>query len=109
MAYPFVERMWLGIGILLTLTYPVAARGSMAGKAVSVSGKVLVRNENAGKVETKFLKPGDEVEGGTVINTDSAGSVKLLLADKSIIDLGPSTLFKVNHYKADSGLSDRDV
>src|SRR4051812_21941295 len=108
MAY-FAERMWLGIGILLTLGYPLAARGETAGKAVSVSGKVLVRNENSGKVETKFLKPGDDVDGGTVINTDSVGAVKLLLNDKSIIDLGPSTLFKVNHFKTPEGLADRDV
>lgn len=79
-----------------------------AGKAVSVSGRVLVRNEEGNEKKMTFLKPGDSVSKGTVINTSSVGNVKILMTDKTVLDLGPSTLFKVKEYELKQG-SDRTV
>jgi hypothetical protein len=79
-----------------------------AGKIASVSGKVLARTETRGKTPTRTLKPGDEIFSGDVLNTSNDGSVKILFSDKTIIDLGPSSLFKVDDYQLKGG-SDRKV
>lgn len=79
-----------------------------AGQAVSISGKVLVRNAATQSMQMNFLKPGDKIEKGSIINTGSDGSAKLLMTDKTILDLGPSSLFKVNDYALNS-LNDRKV
>lgn len=79
-----------------------------AGKIASVSGKVLARTEAKGKTPTRTLKPGDEIFAGDVLNTSNDGSVKILFSDKTIIDLGPSSLFKVDDYQLKGG-SDRKV
>jgi hypothetical protein len=78
------------------------------GSAVSVSGKVLMRNESAATAQMVFLKVGDKIQVGSIINTGSNGAVKLLMTDKTIVDLGPSSLFKVNEYQLKKG-SDRSV
>ena len=79
-----------------------AANG--VGKVVSVSGKVMARVEGADKGRkgipaTRFLKAGDEILQSDVINTGSDSSVKILFSDQSIMDLGPSTLFKVEEFQ----------
>ncbi|MBI3535556.1 MAG: FecR domain-containing protein [Deltaproteobacteria bacterium] len=79
-----------------------------SGKAVSVAGRVLVRSEDGKTSKMSFLKSGDSVTKGSVINTSSTSAVKLLMTDKSVLDLGPSTLFKVNEYKLNQ-TSDRQV
>ena len=81
-----------------------------AGEIVSVSGNALIRQENQkGKSEAPFqLKPGQNVYAGDVINTGSDGAVKILLKDKSIVDVGASALFKVEKFKLNHG-SDREV
>ncbi len=78
------------------------------GKAVSVSGKVLLRNELDQNVKMTVLKAGDSLLEGSIINTESGGTAKLLMTDKSIVDIGPSTLFKIDEYKLKS-VSDRKV
>jgi len=78
------------------------------GSAVSVSGKVLMRNDSTTAAQMTFLKVGDQLEVGSIINTGSDGAVKLLMTDKTIVDLGPSSLFKVNEYQLKNG-SDRTV
>ena len=80
----------------------------IAGTIVSVSGKVLVRNTMDDAPKMTLAKAGDKIAAGSVINTDSAGSVKLMLTDKSIIDLGASTLFRVDEYSLKNG-PDRKV
>ncbi|NDG83987.1 MAG: hypothetical protein EBX52_02990 [Proteobacteria bacterium] len=78
------------------------------GKAVSVTGKVMSRVEGADKGRkgvpaTRFLKTGDEIYRSDVINTGSDSSVKILFSDESIMDLGPSTLFKVEEFQNTKG------
>ena len=85
-----------------------AFAATSAGKIASVSGKVLARTEAKGKTPTRTLKPGDEIFAGDVLNTSNDGSVKILFSDKTIIDLGPSSLFKVDDYQLKGG-SDRKV
>jgi ferric-dicitrate binding protein FerR (iron transport regulator) len=82
----------------------------VAGKAVSTSGDVLVRNEDssAGAPRMRKLKSGDDILKGDVINTSSSATAKLLLTDRSVLDLGGATLFKVDEYDRRNG-SDRKV
>ena len=97
---------------ILFIVLCCAAIGSRAseivGQAVSVSGKVLIRSEGSQTMQMNFLKPGDKINQGAIINTVSNGAVKLLMTDKTVLDLGPSSLFKVNEYQLKSG-SDRKV
>ena len=79
-----------------------------SGKVVSISGRVLSRNDRDKTPHMNFMKTGDAIAPGTIINTDSTSSVKLLMSDKTILDLGPSTLFKINEYKLNGG-ANREV
>ena len=74
----------------------------ISGKAVSMMGRVLIRNERQ-TGGARELKVGDAVVAGDVVNTRNDSTVKLLMTDKSILDLGPSTLFKVDEYSLRSG------
>ena len=82
--------------------------GDASGKVVSISGRVLSRNDRDKTPHMTFMKTGDIIAPGSIINTDSTSSVKLLMSDKTILDLGPSTLFKISEYKLNGG-SDREV
>lgn len=87
-----------------------AADEEYIARAVSVSGKVLARGEGSGNVQMTFLKPGDKLFKGAIVNTGSNGSVKLLMTDRTILDLGPSSLFKMNDYQMKKGeVGDRKV
>lgn len=80
-----------------------ASTEEQAGQVVNVSGRVLVRNEDQSKPDLKILKAGDTISQGTVLNTSSVGNAKLLMTDKTVLDLGPSTLFKVKEYQHKKG------
>lgn len=107
------DRMTFGFYIVLS-TFALSASSAFSaedfiGRAVSVTGKVLVRGEGTGSQMT-FLKAGDKLFKGTILNTGSGGTVKLLMTDRTILDLGPSSLFKVNDYEIQTGnVGDRKV
>ena len=106
----YVGRVPLGM-LIIALIF-VSARafgGEAAGEVVSVQGSVFVRPDGrkAGH-ELKPAKAGDSVYAGDVVNTPSNGKIKILMKDKSIIDLGSSALFKVEHFSGNSG-SDRQA
>lgn len=92
---------------VIALANPLFA-AETAGRVVGVEGKVLLRNSDTEKPETRILKVGDVVEKGSTLNTSSAATVKLLMTDKTILDIGASTLFKVDDYQLKGG-SDRVV
>ncbi|RYZ61250.1 MAG: hypothetical protein EOP09_20205, partial [Proteobacteria bacterium] len=79
-----------------------------AGQIVTVSGKVLSRNENTKTTQLILLKSGDKIYEGSVVNTGPQGTAKLLMADRTIIDLGPASVFKVNEFKLNQ-VSNRTV
>ncbi len=92
---------------LQTLIHP-AWSDEAAGRVVSLSGKVLVRLESQDEAALRELKAGDSIRSGEIINTGSSGKVKLLMSDRTIIDLNSSTLFKVDEYELKGG-KDRKV
>lgn len=95
--------------ILLTIFLAVSVSAAeKAGKVVTVNGLVLLRNENDPNSKGKPVQVGDEFEEGAIINSSSGGSAKLLMSDRTIIDLGPSTLFKVSEFKT-KNVGDRQV
>lgn len=101
----------LSVSLAATLaTTTCAAEEDYIARAVSVSGKVLARGEGTGNVQMTFLKPGDKLYKGAIVNTGSNGAVKLLMTDRTILDLGPSSLFKMNDYQLKKGeVGDRKV
>ncbi len=97
--------------IPLLLVAALSAQASdVAGRVVSVEGSVLVRADSGkkGVSSSHPAKAGDVIRQNDVINTASNGKLKILLGDKTIVDLGPSTLFKVAEYQANHG-PDRNV
>jgi hypothetical protein len=96
--------------IIASASVASAAEDDYIARAVSVSGKVLARGEGGGNVQMAFLKPGDKLYKGSIVNTGSNGAVKLLMTDRTILDLGPSSLFKMNDYQLKPGeVGDRKV
>src|SRR5690606_12059856 len=97
---------------LVALSVPIerafAAEGPLAGHVVSVSGSVLLRKDGKEAGAPHQLKPGDQVRQGDVINTSSDGKAKLLLQDRTIVDVGSSALFHVSKFAKNNG-EDRDV
>lgn len=87
---------------------PLASASEVAGQIVSVKGRVLIRREEKGAGPAQFARAGSDVRQGDIINTPSNGGVKILLKDKTVVDLGPSALFDISHFKANSG-KDREV
>lgn len=72
----------------------------VAGKVVSLSGKV--------SSQKKDLSAGDSIYAGDVIQTAKNASAKILLTDKTVLDLGSATEFKVDEYVLRHG-NDRNV
>jgi hypothetical protein len=101
----------LVVGGLAVGTPTAHAAEDYIARAVSVSGKVLARSESVdGAIRMTFLKPGDKLYQGSIVNTGSNGAVKLLMTDRTILDLGPSSLFKLNDYQFDKAkMGDRKV
>jgi hypothetical protein len=86
-------------------TQPAGAK-EVAGDIVSVRGTVFIRQDRStGRMPASPPKavPGEMVYSGDVINTSSDGGVKILMKDKTIVDIGPSTLFKLDEYMQRNG------
>lgn len=90
------------VSIAITFIVSTAQAADYAARVVSVEGTTLIRQDK-GSDNPKPLKVGEQVFPGQVINTGSKARVKLLFADKSIVDIGPSSLFKISEYKANQG------
>ena len=93
--------------LLLFLGTAWAGDAPVAGKVVSLSGQVTAKNQ-ATPNQQRYLKPGDAVTSGDWIQTDSQASIKLLMSDRTVFDLGPSSSFKLNEYQLRNG-EDRTV
>jgi hypothetical protein len=84
-----------------------SAEQNLAGAIVSV--KDLAYILPGGKASAKVAaKPGASIHVHDSITISDSGAVKILLSDHSIIDLGPSTVFKIDEYLQKHG-SDREV
>lgn len=93
----------------LLIAAPALAAEEAAGEIASVQGIAFVRPDGRqASGALKPAKPGDPVHAGDVINTSSTGKIKLILKDKSIVDVGPSALFKIDGFKKNGG-EDRQV
>jgi hypothetical protein len=84
---------------------------ALAGEIVVVQGKVMIRSEKDGPGSgvSRVAEAGGAVYPDDVVNTSSESKIKILLKDKSIIDLGPSSLFKVDHFDGAQGTTGRKV
>ena len=102
-----------GIGIILSSWFFSFSASALerdganlqsAGEIVSVQGKVYVRQESSDKAQQQLrLHPAQNIYVGDIINTSSDGAVKILLKDKTIVDVGPSSLFKVDQFALKEG------
>jgi len=105
-------RSALALTALVAVSAPAGAAEAdgrqIAGEVVSVSGKVFIRQDGrAASGPLAAAKGGDALRAGDIVNTSSDGQVKLLLKDKTVVDLGPSALFKVEKFDPKNG-TDRE-
>jgi hypothetical protein len=80
-----------------------ASSDEEAGEVITTEGIVFIRADNQATREPRPAKPGDKLKTGDVVNTSSNGKIKILLKDKTIVDLGPSALFKVEKFAKNDG------
>jgi len=102
-----VSLIWVILIYFCFSNISISSEGEVAGRVVASQGEAKVRNDLKKKGLTD-LKVGDRLYKGDVVNTSSDGAVKLLMSDKTILDIGPSSLFKVNEYKL-KNVNDRQV
>jgi len=85
-----------------------AGQAVPVGKVVTITGLVLIRpNSSDTSRKVHALKPNEPLYEGDVINTSSTGNAKLLLADRSIIDVTGGSMFHLKSLKGDG--PDRQV
>lgn len=97
-----------GALLFLTPTSTMAA-ADLAGEVVSVEGTAFIRADaRASAGAPKPAKGGDPIRQGDVLNTASDGKVKIMMKDRTIVDIGPSALFKIDEFKANQG-ANREV
>jgi hypothetical protein len=82
-------------GLIVIGSGTTSAADRAIGHVVTAQGGALIRSERPGGRPIRVAKAGDEVFVGDTVNTASSGNVKLLLVDKTIIDIGSSALFTV--------------
>jgi hypothetical protein len=72
------------------------------GRAAALDSAVVVRINGAPTVEragkSAALRPADSVSVGDVIVTDAAAKVKLLLADDSVLAIGPKSRVAIDQF-----------
>ena len=86
--------MTLAVPLVLSTGVPSSARGGESAWVARINGSpTLMRAEK--KVE---LHRGDTVDVGDIIETDDRSKVKILLADDSILDIGPATRVAVDQF-----------
>lgn len=82
--------------LLLSLLFPVLVlatpQGNPTGKVVQIVGSA--------KAAERALGYGDAVYAGEVIRTDAASRVKILMTDRSIIDIGEDSAIRIRTYPA---------
>ena len=86
----------INIGFLVLFTVGQSLQGvsvpnNAVGRVVTVKGNILVRGQS--------LRAGDYILQQDVIETDANSAAKLLLNDRTIVDIFPSSSFKVNEFK----------
>lgn len=96
------------VAVAAEQTQQQASQKEEAGTIVSVAGVVFVRADGKLSAGLQPAKPGDKVFPNDVINTSSNGKVKVLMKDKTIVDVGPAALFKVDHFNKNTG-TDREA
>ena len=88
------------IGLIAHSSLSFAGEIVPAGRVVSIKGRVYA--------DARLLRHGDSVFQGETIKTETNSSLKLLMDDRSIVDLGPSTHFKLSRC-ALNDMTDREV
>lgn len=98
---------FLGLSLALPLkaeTRRISKRGPAeeepAAKVVSINGRV--------RSGERWLKPGDALVVGDVVRAEEESGAKLLLADKSVIDVSASSSLRIESFVPNSG-ADREV
>src|SRR5689334_13242175 len=89
--------MQLRLSVLLglaSLAVPAAA-AEPAGRAVVVRGSVTLQSSDGG---SRALAPGDFVYAGDGVSTEADAHVRLLMTDKSLLDLGSKSSIRVAEY-----------
>src|SRR6185295_3404264 len=83
-----VALLWAAVGAVFAQ--------APAGNVVSVVGQVTVRRPAALEAPAKVGSP---VYAGDTVVTGADSAAKVMTADHSILDLGPSTAFRIEEFE----------
>ncbi|MCM0605556.1 MAG: FecR domain-containing protein [Xanthomonadaceae bacterium] len=101
-----IVRLLFALSFIYSTSVLAEELKNKTARIFSLSGAVKIQSAD-GKERSaavaEHLAPGDQIK------TALGSSVKLLLADDSVIDLGPGSVFKINEINTDGKLVDRKV
>jgi len=72
-----------------------SAAQPVAGRVVAMDGTPTLTRNNTNRV----LRRDDRISTGDLIETDTTARAKLLLADDSILDIGPQSRIKISEFR----------
>lgn len=97
------NSIWQVLAGFTALTMASSAHASeIAARVVTVRGEVIKRGEWNLTSKTP-LKANETILEGDTIESKKGGAVKLLFTDKTIVDIGADTTFKVKEYRIKQG------
>lgn len=99
-----MHRIFLFLAFASSVS-PIADAAETAGRVVSLSGEAHASAEGGGK---RALKAGDSFSTGDTLETAAGSSAKLLFTDRTLLDLGEKSSFRVDQYRLRAG-ADREV
>lgn len=107
-------RYFVTVLVLSTLFQHVALAAQKVpadnvGRVLSLRGVATVRQRTALDKKSQQLKRGDYLSAGSMVRTGLNSAVRLLMKDKSILDLGPSTHITLARYDVDAASRKRSV
>lgn len=91
------RRCILSVCLMLTTSSAVAAERLQIGRVVIVQGQVLSQNPVVNPTPAA-VKRGQSIYEGDIIRTDKNSFARLLMEDKSLLDVGPSTYVNLAQY-----------
>ena len=92
-------RHFLGLVLVVSLMPPAQASAAQAGRVVALRGKAWKTVPGAEVPARTPLVGGDRLHEGDVVSTDADSSARLLMSDKSILDVGPRTRVTIKTYQ----------
>jgi hypothetical protein len=85
--------------VLLMAANAAAQEGTSAGRVVVLRGQAWLQHPHAGATTDTLIKRGDALHEGDTVRTGPGATLRVLMTDNSILDLGESSRVSLPTYK----------